>query len=35
MFSYLLFGFGHGELNDNPNADPKSNSRIDVKSMQP
>lgn len=35
MFSYLLFGFGGGELNDNPNADPKSNSRIDVKSMQP
>ena len=35
MFSYLLFGFGGGELNDDPNADPKSNSRIDVTSVQP
>lgn len=33
--SYLPFGSGGGELNDNPKADPKSKSRIDVKSVQP
>lgn len=32
---YLPFGSGGDELNDNPKADPKSNSRIDIKSVQP